>query len=387
MTADASRGPTRGMRTLSAVLVASLVTACTTESGAIAAAPVSPLAYQGIDCPQLIGELGRIQTRATELGGRLDRAAQTDAALLGLSLVLFWPAAIFIGGKHADEAEYARLKGELDAVQRAIVARACPAASVAAVVEGAGAGAAAADGAAVGGPAATTAAAPGAGAAAAMPSFPPTVLAADLAVVPGILPEPALMAGARTLRLPPGTWVLASRRTVQVGTRLGSGTATTTNAPTIPAWQLLALRLDGTVVSAAVSMTVPKGAGGTLPAYWNVDACLSGEVEDRQVLRRDLAQPECASLRRVDTADEGFGPSPFDEAARFARRYGLDLGGRFREARYARYVSQGFVDVSVLLPERLLPTASAALPWMRSLAAALGPIAGRGGGSASLPMP
>ena len=220
-----------------------------------------------------------------------------------------------------------------------------------------------------------------------MPSFPPTVLAADLAVVPGVLPEPTLMVGSRTLRLPPGAWLLASRRTVQVGTRLGTNAATTTNATTIPAWQLLALQLDGAVVAAAVSMTVPKGAAGSLPAYWNVDACLSGEVEDRQVLRRDLAQPECASLRRVDTADEGFGTSPFDEAARLARRYGLELGGRFWEGRYARYVSQGFVDVSVLLPERLLPTSLDALSWMRRLAGAVGPIAERAGGSAPLPMP
>jgi hypothetical protein len=56
-----------------------------------------------------------------ELGGRLDQASSNDKVLMGVAMVLFWPAAFALGGTKAQEAEYGRLKGEFDAVQIAAI--------------------------------------------------------------------------------------------------------------------------------------------------------------------------------------------------------------------------------------------------------------------------
>jgi len=38
---------------------------------------------------------------------------------------LFWPAVFFLGGTKEEEAEYARLKGEYDALEQASILRKC----------------------------------------------------------------------------------------------------------------------------------------------------------------------------------------------------------------------------------------------------------------------
>ena len=98
---------------------------CATSSRDITPSYVSPLQYQGFDCMQLASEAQRIQGRVVELGGRLDKAAENDKALVGVGVVLFWPALFFLGGTKAQEAEYGRLRGEYDAVQQAAIVRKC----------------------------------------------------------------------------------------------------------------------------------------------------------------------------------------------------------------------------------------------------------------------
>lgn len=40
-------------------------------------------------------------------------------------MVLFWPALFALGGTKQQEADYARLRGEYDAVQQAMIAKKC----------------------------------------------------------------------------------------------------------------------------------------------------------------------------------------------------------------------------------------------------------------------
>ena len=102
------------------------VIGCASSSTQIATAYVSPLQYQNHDCDQLATELTRVSQRAPQLGGRLDEAASNDKALTAVSLLLFWPAAFALGGTKPQEAEYARLKGEAEAIQQAAVSKRCP---------------------------------------------------------------------------------------------------------------------------------------------------------------------------------------------------------------------------------------------------------------------
>jgi hypothetical protein len=45
--------------------------------------------------------------------------------MVGVSLVLFWPAIFFVGGDNASAAEVARLKGEMQAIEQANIAKNC----------------------------------------------------------------------------------------------------------------------------------------------------------------------------------------------------------------------------------------------------------------------
>lgn len=103
--------------------------ACATSSKDITATYISPTQYQSYDCQQLNAETQRLQARYIELGGRLDQAASNDKALVGVGMILFWPALFALGGTKQQEAEYARLRGENDAVQQASVQKSCGAAA------------------------------------------------------------------------------------------------------------------------------------------------------------------------------------------------------------------------------------------------------------------
>ena len=112
---------------IAAVLSATVALAgCATASKDIAANYVSPVEYQSYDCQQLAGETHRIQERVTELGGRLDQAAANDQAIAGVGIILFWPALFALGGTKDQEAEFARLKGDYDAVQQEAILKKCP---------------------------------------------------------------------------------------------------------------------------------------------------------------------------------------------------------------------------------------------------------------------
>lgn len=108
-----------------AASVALALAGCATASKDIATSYVSPNQYASYDCAQLAAEAGRIQARVVQLGGRLDQAATNDAGIMAVGLILFWPVLFALGGTKQQEAEYARLKGEYDAVEQMAVQKKC----------------------------------------------------------------------------------------------------------------------------------------------------------------------------------------------------------------------------------------------------------------------
>ena len=87
---------------------------------------VSPLHYQGFDCTQLELEAERVSRRALELFTNLKKTADADEAQMGLGLILFWPALLFLeGGDDMRAHEYARLKGERDTIERVSIQKKC----------------------------------------------------------------------------------------------------------------------------------------------------------------------------------------------------------------------------------------------------------------------
>lgn len=119
-------------KTTAATLAISLaISGCATSSANIAASYATPIQYQGYDCTQLAAEAQRIHGRVNQLAGRLDEAASNDKMIMGVGvgvgvgMVLFWPALFALGGTKQQEADYARLKGEYDAIQQAMIAKKC----------------------------------------------------------------------------------------------------------------------------------------------------------------------------------------------------------------------------------------------------------------------
>lgn len=98
---------------------------CSTAAKDIAPNYVSPIQFQSYDCQQIEAENVRLMNRVSQLGGRLDEAAANDKAIGVVGAVLFWPALFALGGTKNQEAEYARIKGEHDALQQASIQKKC----------------------------------------------------------------------------------------------------------------------------------------------------------------------------------------------------------------------------------------------------------------------
>lgn len=107
-----------------------LVTACTTDPKNIASLYVSPDPYRGYDCRQLADEFGRITDRLEQLRFRLyDRSSRETLDLLTQGAILWMGVAteqIVLGGSKEEESEYARLKGERNALREVAGEKGCP---------------------------------------------------------------------------------------------------------------------------------------------------------------------------------------------------------------------------------------------------------------------
>jgi len=113
------------------------VGACATQPDKIASAYVSPLQYKDYDCDQISMELARVNSRVNALHTSLKKTADDDAGQMAVGLILLWPTLFFLEGSDGPEAqEYARLKGEKDALDVAAVQKKCMINSVQQTTEG-----------------------------------------------------------------------------------------------------------------------------------------------------------------------------------------------------------------------------------------------------------
>ena len=83
------------------------------------------MAYKDYDCDQLTAEMSRVSRRVGELQGSIDKNARQDKVAAGVGLVLFWPALFFIDGDTPEATEYARLRGEFEAMEQSAIQKRC----------------------------------------------------------------------------------------------------------------------------------------------------------------------------------------------------------------------------------------------------------------------
>ena len=82
--------------------------------------------YKNFDCEQLELEAERVSRRVLELHASLEDTASTDDIQMGVGLILLWPTLFWLEGGDDERApEYARLKGERDAIEKASIQKKC----------------------------------------------------------------------------------------------------------------------------------------------------------------------------------------------------------------------------------------------------------------------
>jgi hypothetical protein len=87
---------------------------------------VAPIVDQNYDCTQLSEEARRVTTNAQRVAGVQDEKATNDAVATGVALVLFWPAAFFVsGGDGQTAAEFAKLRGQKEAIEQVAIQKKC----------------------------------------------------------------------------------------------------------------------------------------------------------------------------------------------------------------------------------------------------------------------
>ena len=81
--------------------------------------------YQSYTCPQLALEAQGISQRAATLSGAQDSQRSKDQLATAAAIVVFWPAAFFVGGDKQTAAELANMKGQMVAIEQASIAKKC----------------------------------------------------------------------------------------------------------------------------------------------------------------------------------------------------------------------------------------------------------------------
>jgi hypothetical protein len=66
-----------------------------------------------------------ISTRAATLSGAQDSQRTKDGLVTAAAIVVFWPAAFFVGGDKQTAAELANMKGQMVAIEQASIAKKC----------------------------------------------------------------------------------------------------------------------------------------------------------------------------------------------------------------------------------------------------------------------
>jgi hypothetical protein len=74
---------------------------------------------------QLALEAQSISTRAATLSGAQDSQRTKDGVATAAAIVIFWPAAFFVGGDKQTTAELSQMKGQMVAVEQASIAKKC----------------------------------------------------------------------------------------------------------------------------------------------------------------------------------------------------------------------------------------------------------------------
>jgi hypothetical protein len=111
-------------KTITAFTAAATLSACADAPEAVAPAYVSSGIFAEYSCSALNAEAQIISRQLAAATGRQQAAADNDATMTAVSLILFWPAVFWIGNNDGS-AELAQIKGTAEAIRGAAVRKGC----------------------------------------------------------------------------------------------------------------------------------------------------------------------------------------------------------------------------------------------------------------------
>jgi len=113
------------MRTLGIVALCAASGGCASSAADISPAYVLASGLSELHLPAAgDGGSGHID-QATTLSGAQDKQRTNDGLATAAAVVIFWPAAFFVGGDKQTAAELAQMKGQMVAVEQASNAKKC----------------------------------------------------------------------------------------------------------------------------------------------------------------------------------------------------------------------------------------------------------------------
>jgi hypothetical protein len=113
------------MRKLGIVVLAAALAGCASSAADITPSYVSPVQYSSYSCQQLAMEAQSVSARAAALSGAQDSQRTKDTLATTAAVVIFWPAAFFVGGDKQTAAELGQIKGQMVAIEQASIAKKC----------------------------------------------------------------------------------------------------------------------------------------------------------------------------------------------------------------------------------------------------------------------
>ena len=114
------------MKKLITITLALSMFGCATHPKNMSASSVSSYQYKDYDCAQIAADYDRVSNRMNTLYNELASEANADAAQMTVGLVLFWPTLFFLeGGDDARAAEYSKLLGEHEELEKANIRKRC----------------------------------------------------------------------------------------------------------------------------------------------------------------------------------------------------------------------------------------------------------------------
>jgi hypothetical protein len=106
------------------LLSAMVLSGCAKSADDVVGAYQSPMLYKDWSCSQIEAEQAGVRNSVVAMAQKQDNAATRDAVAMGVGLVLFWPALLFLAAGDS-EGELSSLKGRDEALRTAQIGKNC----------------------------------------------------------------------------------------------------------------------------------------------------------------------------------------------------------------------------------------------------------------------